>query len=71
MCIRDRLYRDGAAEGMTVSVEGTAHDFNITESGTYFFKVQAIGKDNYSNSVDAGSGDLTFYTCLLYTSRCV
>lgn len=64
-----QLYRDGATEGTPVSVEeGTAHNFNITEAGTYFFKVQAIGTGNYSDSVDAGSGNLTFYSVSFETN---
>ena len=63
-----QLYKDGDTEVMSVSVEGTEYNFNITEAGTYFFKVTAIGTGNYSNSVDAGSGDLTFYTVSFNTN---
>lgn len=57
-----QLYKNGAVEGLPVSVTDTAHQFNITGAGTYTFKVLAVGTGNYSDSFDTESGNLTFYT---------
>ena len=56
-----QLYRDGGIEDTPVKATETAHQFNITEAGTYTFKVHAVGTDNYSDSLDTESGKLTFY----------
>ena len=66
-----QLYKGGVASGSAVSAANAFYDFTsvITETGSYTFKVTAVGNGaTYSNS-DASSASAAYsYTAPLYTA---
>ncbi|MCD8037215.1 MAG: InlB B-repeat-containing protein [Clostridiales bacterium] len=63
-----QLYKDGTAEGNSVTTTDTSYTFIITEARSYTFKVTAVGEGNYSNSGTAISDELSFYTMTFDTN---
>ena len=59
-----QLYKNGSEQGseVTLGTGVTSHDFTsqIAESGTYTFKVWAIGNSVYGDSEEATSGEYVF-----------
>lgn len=57
-----QLYKDGAAQGAAVEATENSYDFTsvIADTGSYTFKVEALGNDTYSDSTEATSGTYTF-----------
>ena len=58
-----QLYKDGAAQGAAVEATENSYDFTsvIADTGSYTFKVKALGNDTYSDSTEATSdGAYTF-----------
>ncbi len=58
-----QLYKDGVAQGEPVTTTETEYTFPISESGSYTFKVKAIGDgSSYSDSGEAETDASAFYT---------
>ena len=57
-----QLYKDGTAQGATVMTTATSYDFTsvIADTGSYTFKVKALGDATYSDSAEATSGAYDF-----------
>ena len=57
-----QLYKDGAVQGAAVEATENSYDFTsvIADTGSYTFKVKALGNDTYSDSAEATSGAYTF-----------
>ena len=57
-----QLYKDGTAQGATVMTTATSYDFTpvIADTGSYTFKVKALGNATYSDSAEATSGAYDF-----------
>ena len=57
-----QLYKDGAAQGAAVEATENSYDFTsvIADTGSYTFKVKALGNDTYSDSTEATSGAYAF-----------
>lgn len=57
-----QLYKDGEADSNPTITTGTSCEFSIAEAGSYTVKVKANGSDNYTDSTEATSDSLAFYT---------
>ena len=57
-----QLYKDGTPQGKAVTTVATSYDFTsvIADTGSYTFKVKALGDDTYSDSTEATSGAYDF-----------
>ena len=57
-----QLYKDNTALGEAVTTTDTSYDFAsaIADTGSYTFKVKALGDDTYSDSTEATSGAYDF-----------
>ena len=57
-----QLYKDGTAQGATVMTTATSYNFTsvIADTGSYTFKVKALGNATYSDSAEATSGAYDF-----------
>ena len=57
-----QLYKDDAAQGEAVTTTATSYDFTsvIADTGSYTFKVKALGDDTYSESAEATSDAYAF-----------
>ena len=59
---RVQLYKDGTPQDKAVTAVENSYDFTpvIAYTGSYTFKVKALGDDTYSDSAEATSGAYTF-----------
>ena len=59
-----QLYKDGAAQGAAVEATENSYDFTsvIADTGSYTFKVKALGDDIYSDSTEATSDGAYAFT---------
>ena len=57
-----QLYKDGTPQGKAVTTTATSYDFTsvIADTGSYTFKVKALGDDTYSDSAEATSDAYDF-----------
>ncbi len=57
-----QLYKNGTPQGAADTIENTSYDFTsvIADTGSYTFKVKALGDDTYSESTETTSDEYDF-----------